>query len=88
MTRMALLHVNFFSDVLGLSMNMDVLLPQQTGRGQAGGEGVGKGGKHKTMYLLHGMSDDHTMWQRMSSIERFARNLGSAEGRPTTNLAV
>lgn len=40
MTRMALLHVNFFSDVLGLSMNMDVLLPQQTGRGQAGGEGV------------------------------------------------
>ena len=27
MTRMALLHVNFFSDVLGLSMNMDVLLP-------------------------------------------------------------
>ena len=37
MTRMALLHVNFFSDVLGLSMNMDVLLPQQTGRGQAGG---------------------------------------------------
>lgn len=27
---MALLHVDFFSDVLGMSMNMDVLLPQQT----------------------------------------------------------
>lgn len=25
---MALLHVNFFSDVLGMSMNMDVILPQ------------------------------------------------------------
>ena len=27
---MALLHVNFFSEVLGMSMNMDVILPQET----------------------------------------------------------
>ena len=27
---MALLLVNFFSDVLGMSMNMDVILPQET----------------------------------------------------------
>lgn len=27
---MALMHVDFFSDVLGMSMNMDVILPQQT----------------------------------------------------------
>ena len=32
---MALLHVNFFSDVLGMSMNMDVILPQET-KGQIG----------------------------------------------------
>ncbi len=35
---MALMHVDFFSDVLGMSMNMDVILPQQT-RGQIGMEG-------------------------------------------------
>lgn len=87
MTRMALLHVNFFSEVLGLSMNMDVLLPQQIGRGQAGTEEIGKGGKCKTMYLLHGMSDDHTMWQRMSSIERYVSELGIAVVMPTTHLA-
>ena len=87
MTRMALLHVNFFSDVLGLSMNMDVLLPQQTGRGQASPEGTGKGGRYKTMYLLHGMSDDHTMWQRRTSIERYAGDLGIAVVMPTTHLA-
>ena len=29
---MALMHVDFFSDVLGMSMNMDVILPQQIGR--------------------------------------------------------
>ncbi len=87
MTRMALLHVNFFSDVLGLGMNMDVLLPQQTSRGQAGAEGIGKGGKYKTMYLLHGMSDDHTMWQRRTSIERYVSDLGIAVVMPTTHLA-
>ena len=54
---MALLHVDFFSDVLGMSMNMDVLLPQQT-QGQIGMEGRAAQGKYKTMYLLHGMSDD------------------------------
>ena len=35
---MALMHVNFFSEVLGLSMNMDVILPQKT-RGQIGMKG-------------------------------------------------
>lgn len=32
---MALLHVDFFSDVLGMSVNMDVILPQKT-NGQIG----------------------------------------------------
>ena len=71
---MALLHVNFFSTVLGMSMNMDVILPQQTW-GQIGMEGKGADGKVKTMYLLHGMSDDHTIWQRRTSIERYASKL-------------
>lgn len=57
---MALLHVNFFSDVLGMSTNMDVILPQQT-NGQIGMEGKGAGGRYKTVYLLHGMSDDQTI---------------------------
>ena len=35
---MALLHVDFFSDVLGMCMDMDVILPQQTS-GQIGMEG-------------------------------------------------
>ena len=39
---MALLHVDFFSDVLGMSMNMDVLLPQQT-QGQIGPQQIQNG---------------------------------------------
>lgn len=83
---MALLHVDFFSDVLGLSMNMDVILPQQT-QGQIGMEGKGAEGKYKTLYLLHGMSDDQTIWQRRTSIERYASKLGIAVVMPTTHLA-
>ncbi len=83
---MALLHVDFFSTVLGMSMNMDVILPQQTW-GQIGMEGKGADGKVKTMYLLHGMSDDHTIWQRRTSIERYASKLGIAVVMPTTHLA-
>ena len=67
---MALLHVDFFSDVLGMCTSADVILPQQTS-GQIGMEGKGAEGKLKTMYLLHGMSDDQTIWQRRTSIERY-----------------
>lgn len=82
---MALLHVNFFSDVLGMSVNMDVILPQQT-ISQIGMAGRRRTGKYPTLYLLHGMSDDHTIWQRRTSIERYVSDLGIAVVMPTTHL--
>ena len=56
---MALLHVDFYSDALGRSTHMDAILPE-------------KSSSHhwKTLYLLHGMTDDHSTWQRRSSVER------------------
>lgn len=83
---MALMHVDFFSDVLGMSVNMDVIIPQQTNR-QIGMEGMAADGQYKTMYLLHGMSDDQTIWQRRTSIERYVSKLGIAVVMPTTHLA-
>ena len=83
---MALMHVDFFSDVLGMCVNMDVIIPQQT-NGQIGMEGRTPDGQYKTMYLLHGMSDDHTIWQRRTSIERYVSQLGIAVVMPTTHLA-
>ena len=82
---MALLHVDFFSDVLGMCSQMDVILPEKT-RGQIGMEGRSDGGRIKTLYLLHGMSDDHTIWQRRTSIERYAAEKGIAVIMPTTHL--
>ena len=82
---MALLHVDFFSDVLGMCSQMDVILPEKT-RGQIGMEGQAEDTGWKTLYLLHGMSDDHTIWQRRTSIERYAADKGIAVVMPTTHL--
>lgn len=79
---MALLNVSFFSEVLGMNTQMDVILP--TGiKGQ-----IDKSSTDKipTLYLLHGMSDDHTSWRRKSLIETYVNDLGIAVVMPTTHL--
>ena len=58
---MALLHVDFYSEVLGRSTHMDAILP-----------GKSSSPHWKTLYLLHGMTDDHRTWQRRTSVERYA----------------
>lgn len=66
-------------------MQMDVILPEKT-KGQIGMEGTDGGERWKTLYLLHGMSDDHSIWQRRTSIERYASEKGIAVVMPTTHL--
>lgn len=82
---MAFMEVNFFSDVLGMCMSMYVIVPQKT----RGNIGVTEGDfdqTYPTLYLLHGMSDDHTIWMRRTSIERYAEARGIAVVMPTTYL--
>lgn len=38
-----------------------------------------------TLYLLHGLSDDHTIWQRRTSIERYAEEKGLAVIMPAVH---
>jgi hypothetical protein len=66
---MALIECKFFSDALGLSTLMTVILPQPT-ENQIGMQNISQDGRHKTLYLLHGLSDDHSIWLRRTSIER------------------
>lgn len=82
---MALLHVDFFSETLGMCMNMDVILPQRA-NGQIG-MNSSAGDSFPTLYLLHGMSDDHTIWQRRTSIERYVSDMNLAVVMPSTHLA-
>lgn len=77
---MALLHMDFFSEVLGMCCQADVILPQKT-RAQIGMKG-NAADTYPTLYLLHGLSDDHTIWQRRTSIERYVSELGIAVVMP------
>ena len=81
---MALIQCDFFSEVLGLSCSMNVILPQQT-TNQIGLENRATGKKHPTLYLLHGLSDDHTIWLRRTSIERYVAPLGLAVVMPAVH---
>lgn len=74
---MALINCNFYSEVLGISSSMSVILPQSA-KSQIGMGGSKKKDKYPVLYLLHGLSDDHTIWQRRTSIERYAAELGLA----------
>ena len=78
---MALLRCDFFSEALGLSTSMTVVLPQQT-VGQIGMTGAARAGPPPTLYLLHGLSDDDTIWMRRTSIERYVAPLGLAVVMP------
>lgn len=82
---MALLHCHFFSETLGMSSSMDVILPQAVGGGQIGMRSRGARREHPVLYLLHGLSDDHTIWQRRTSIERYVAPLGLAVIMPNVH---
>lgn len=81
---MALLHVTIDSKVLERETQLEVILPE-TPRGQIGMHSV-SARSCPTLYLLHGMSDDHTIWQRRTSIERYAAQYGLAVVMPGTDL--
>ena len=78
---MAHLRCDFFSEALSLSTSMTVLLPQRTTT-QIGMEGRTSDGPPPVLYLLHGLSDDDTIWLRRTSIERYAAPLGLAVVMP------
>ncbi len=71
---MALLHTHFFSEILGMQCTMDVLLPQKPSRPAL-----------PVLWLLHGLSDDHSIWQRRTSIERYADALDLAVIMPNVH---
>jgi putative tributyrin esterase len=78
---LALIQCDFFSEVLGISTSMCVILPQNT-HSQIGMNGSANKEKYPTLYLLHGLSDDHTIWQRRTSIERYVSDMGIAVVMP------
>jgi len=81
---MALITCDFFSDVLEVGTSMTVVLPQPTEE-QIGVAPAARRTDFPVLYLLHGLSDDHTAWTRYTSIERYAAAAGLAVIMPAVH---
>jgi S-formylglutathione hydrolase FrmB len=78
---MALVTCDLFSESLEVGTSITVVLPQHTEE-QIGVEGDVPEGPPPVLYLLHGLSDDHTAWLRYTAIERYAAARGLAVVMP------
>ena len=72
---MAFLELNIYSESLGTQQQVYVIMPQPSTQGEIGIGNQGDTG-HKCLYLLHGLSDNHSIWLRRTSIERYAQEYG------------
>ena len=80
---MALLHVTYFSEALNVQTSVDVILPEM--KQGIGVDAAAAEELPKVLYLLHGYSDDHTIWQRRTSVERYAASHNLAVIMPGVN---
>ena len=71
---MAFIKCNYYSEVLQLHSSMHVILPEPV-----------QTEKYPVLWLLHGLSDDHSIWTRRTSIERYASTRGLAVVLPAVN---
>ena len=67
---MAFLNVNYHSASLQKACSMQIILPDNTKE------------PYSVMYLLHGLSDDYTIWSRRTRIEWYVRDLPLAVVMP------
>jgi putative tributyrin esterase len=82
---MALVTCDFFSDVLEVGCSMTVVLPQPTEEQIGVSADPVPRTDFPVLYLLHGLSDDHTAWLRYTSVERYAAAAGLAVVMPAVN---
>lgn len=73
---MSFIQWNFQSESLQISTGANVILPQKS---------IQRGRKIPVLYLLHGLSDDHTIWQRRTAIERYAEKSNLIVIMPAVN---
>ena len=62
---------DFRSETLGMATSLAALIPSACGKPAERGCAIGRPA-YPVLYLLHGLSDDETTWQRSTSIERYA----------------
>ena len=81
---MAFLQTQFFSKALVVATTVNVILPEpDQGIGIEASSDIGE--LPRVLYLLHGYSDDHSIWMRRTSVERYAAEHNLAVIMPAVN---
>ena len=80
---MAFLETHLFSQALKVAVTVNVLLPEPS-------QGIGVEAAQaqeppRVMYLLHGYSDDQSIWMRRTSVERYCARHNLAVVMPAVN---
>lgn len=73
---MAFSNIYFSAPSIGKAASFNIILP----------DSPKKKGPYPVLYLLHGYSDDHTIWSRRTSIERYVDGLDLIVVMPDTQL--
>ena len=76
---MACTEFHYYSRVLDIDVSVSVILPEVQTMLEQGGKLL------PTLYLLHGLSDDHTHWIRQTRLEFYARRYRLAIVMPCVN---
>ena len=71
-----MIELKFYSESLQMQSEVCVVIPQRSSVGEIGIDNHAERGKYKCLYLLHGLSDDQSIWLRRTSIERYATEYG------------
>ena len=74
--KMALSELKFFSESLHMQTSVYAIIPQRKTNGEIGVHSKTQLQDYKCLYLLHGLSDDNSIWLRRTSIERYAQEYG------------
>lgn len=81
---MALIQVDFRSQALKLATSAAVILPDPPPDAPRRCKAASCGAR-RVLWLLHGLSDDHTAWLRRTSIERYVEGRGIAVVMPAVH---
>ncbi len=73
---MAYFEMHVYSKALGMQTSVNVIIPQRENTGEIGVDTKKTDNAYKCLYLLHGLTDDYSIWHRRTSIERYAGKYG------------
>lgn len=83
---MALMELEYVSKALGMQTTCLVILPEREAGIGMQGQAVKKE-RYPVLWLLHGASDDCSIWLRRTSVERYVESLGLVVVMPQVHLS-